>query len=136
MSIASRIQLIPRNLKADSRGWFLKVIDGKEKHLPSFTGEVYLTLAEPGQIRGNHYHTASAEWFTVVQGLATVYLSDPTTGEQHTLELSTQDPLTLYVPAGIAHAFKNPEDATIPMLMVAYTDQLYNPEDTISFILI
>jgi UDP-2-acetamido-2,6-beta-L-arabino-hexul-4-ose reductase len=127
----SRVKLIPRQLRADSRGWFLKVIDGKEEGLPLSTGEVYLTLAEPGHWRGKHFHPLAQEWFAVVQGSADVVLQDVATGEVRRLVLSAKSPETLYVPPGVAHVFHNRADATEPMLLVAYTDRLYDPADTI-----
>ena len=136
MSLMEKVRLIPRVLKADTRGWFLKVIDGSEEGLPNMTGEVYLTLARPGQVRGNHYHLLANEWFTVVQGTAQMILADTITGERVEMVFTGSSPATLFVPARIAHAFKNPENSTDPMLLVAYSDQLYDPGDTIQHILV
>lgn len=44
MTLRDKIQIIPRRLLVDDRGWFLKVITGKENGLPPYTGEVYLTM--------------------------------------------------------------------------------------------
>jgi dTDP-4-dehydrorhamnose 3,5-epimerase-like enzyme len=132
MARIDQLELIPRRLRADSRGWFLKVIDGKEPGLPQHTGEVYLTMANPGQVRGNHFHHKAREWFTVVMGRAEVLVRDPQTQEERSLTLDASVPHTLVVPPGLAHAFKNPENATEPMLLVAYTDQLYDPADDVA----
>src|SRR5207302_6514309 len=129
MNLFEQIKIIPRQLQPDVRGWFLKVIDGKEEHLPPQTGEVYLTLAEPGQVRGNHYHRRTAEWFTVVIGSAQLRLRDPATGETQELWLDAANPRTVYVPAGLAHAFKNPDTAAGQMLLIAYADRLYEADD-------
>ncbi len=133
MKLADRIRLIPRVVRGDARGWLLKVIDGHEADLPDRTGEVYLTLAHPGQIRGNHYHAGTAEWFTVVQGAAEVRLVDPIGGETMHLVLRSSDPMTLFVPPGVAHAFLCPDAANESMLLVAYASKLYDASDTISW---
>ena len=132
MSLLDRVRVIPRELKLDSRGWFLKVIDGREEHLPPITGEVYLTLAEPGQVRGNHYHRTISEWFTVVAGHAQLRLCDPGSGETAELSLDAASPQTVYIPAGLAHAFKNLETAERPVLLVAYADRPFDPDDTVA----
>jgi dTDP-4-dehydrorhamnose 3,5-epimerase-like enzyme len=130
-TLLDQVTLISRTLKEDERGWFLKVIDGHEENIPLRTGEVYLTMAVPGEVRGNHYHQRTAEWFTVVAGRALLRLHDLETLESRDVLLESSSPLTVYVPAGVAHAFKNPEDAEEQMLLVAYADNIYDPGDTI-----
>ena len=136
MRLDEKVKLIPRELKSDKRGWFLKVITGSEKNLPLRTGEVYLAKVYTGQVRGNHYHLKTNEWFTVFQGTAIVVVADPVTDERREWTLDSRDPMTLYVPAGIAHAFKNPEESRDSMLLIAYADQQYEPLDTIQFLVI
>ena len=135
MSLNERIRLIPRQRREDSRGWLLKIIDGEERDLPAHTGEVYLTLAHAGQKRGGHYHRRTHEWFTVLQGEAEVRLADPQTGERLSLRLSASEPVTLFVPAGIAHSFDNASTATESLLLAAYASERYDPADTIPFVL-
>lgn len=131
MSILDKVQFIPRRAIRDERGWFLKLIDGHEEGLPDFTGEFYTTYSEPGAVRGNHYHPLANEWFTVILGVAEVILSDPTTGETRFFMASAQYPLSVYLPAGVGHAFRNPPDATQPMMFAMYADRLYDPADNI-----
>jgi dTDP-4-dehydrorhamnose 3,5-epimerase-like enzyme len=133
MRLNEKVKLIPRDLKVDVRGWFLKVLTGTEEDLPPKTGEVYLTLANPGQVRGNHYHLRANEWFTVVQGAAAAVVVDPLTGERLEWLLNGEDPITLYIPAGVAHAFKNVAESQDPMLLVAYADCQYESRDTVQF---
>jgi dTDP-4-dehydrorhamnose 3,5-epimerase-like enzyme len=127
-----RVALIPRVLRADSRGWLLKVMDGKEHALSEFFGEIYLVMAIPGQVRANHYHPKTSEWFTVVKGSAVLKLADPQSGEHTDIFLDAAEPQTILVPAGVAHAFKNPEDSGTELLLVAYADRQYDPADTIA----
>jgi oxalate decarboxylase/phosphoglucose isomerase-like protein (cupin superfamily) len=131
MRLIERITLIPRRLIADERGWFLKVIDGTEPGLPPRTGEVYLTHAIPGQARGDHYHPASAEWFTLIAGQARLLVADPASGERAEFALTADAPLTVHVPAGLAHVFVN--DGAVPFLLLAYAENLYDPADTVPF---
>jgi len=133
MSIRERMALIPREFKRDERGWLLKVLDGGEAQLPGRVGEIYLTMALPGQVRGNHYHGTCHEWFTVLQGSAEVVVADPTTGERVEFLLTETTPVTLHVPPGLAHALRAVGEPPAPMLLVAYASERYDPADTFSF---
>jgi dTDP-4-dehydrorhamnose 3,5-epimerase-like enzyme len=125
------VYLIPRRLITDERGWFLKVITGKEEGLPSFTGEVYLFSGHAGQVRGNHYHPKANEWFSIVDGTVEIAVQHPETGERVDYVLSATDPQTIFVKAGLSHAFRSPLSTGKSFTMVAYSDVLYDPADTI-----
>jgi len=130
-SISNKIKHIERKKIEDSRGWFLKVINGFEDGLPNYTGEVYLTNAFPGEAKGGHYHEKANEWFTLLEGECELKLVDVVTGEKLSLELSSKTPNTIYVPHHIAHVFIN--QGSVNFTLMAYSDQLYSPEDTIMF---
>lgn len=120
--------LIPRKRLEDTRGWFLKAIDGEEPGNP-FACEIYFTTALPGQTRGGHYHPAAREWFTLLRGRALAILSDVRTGETSEVSLNASEPVTLFIPEGIAHVFVNCGDEEF--LLAAFTDRPYDPSDTV-----
>ena len=128
--LKNKISFIPRRKIEDSRGYFYKVIDGKEVGLPAYTGEVYLTMAKPCEAKGGHFHPLANEWFTLLRGACLVKLIDRATGEKLELTLTEAKAETLFIPNNIAHIFIN-ESETDDFLLLAYTDQLFNPEDTI-----
>lgn len=130
MALKDKIEIIERKKLGDTRGWFMKVIDGHEKGLPEHTGEIYLTYASgKAQVRGNHYHDKAKEWFTLLQGKSELKLMDMTTKEVITIDLCANEPKTVVIPPNVAHAFYNPQEE--PFLLLAYTDELYDPVDTI-----
>lgn len=131
MSLHDKITFIKRDKIFDSRGYFLKIINGKEDNLPKYTGEVYVISAGIGECRANHYHLEAHEWFTLIQGKADMILEDVSTKERITLELDGESPQTIYVPHLIAHAFKNISDDNY--ILVTYTDKLYDSKDTVSY---
>ena len=134
MKLLDRIRIYPRQQRGDSRGWLLKCIDGHESGLPAATGEFYVVMARTGQIRGGHFHPLAHEWFTLIQGRATLLLADPATNERAEISLRAEEPVTIHVPAGIAHAFRAEQrDDEPPMLLCAYSDRLYEPADTVPF---
>ena len=131
MNLNDKIRLFPRSLKVDSRGWFLKAMTGTEQDRALCGGEIYLTMALPGQSRGNHYHPKGNEWFTVFQGICHACFVDVFSGERLEMSLSGDQPVTIYVPAGVGHVFVNPATQPDPLLLLAYADRVHDPADTI-----
>lgn len=131
MSQIDKVRIIPRRLISDERGWFLKAITGIEEDIPSHTGEVYLTMGKPGQGKGGHYHPEAVEWFTVIEGEAVLQLEDIATHERRDIEMSLEKAITVFIPNNVAHIVKNNSDKEF--ILLAYTDKLYDPKDTISY---
>jgi dTDP-4-dehydrorhamnose 3,5-epimerase-like enzyme len=132
MRAIDRVAVISRILRGDERGWLLKLMDGTEPTLPPIFGEIYMVTALPGHVRANHYHCKTSEWFTVVQGKALLRLADPESSQRIDIQLQAAKPQTVFVPAGVAHAFKNPESSGVELLLVAYADHPYDPDDTLA----
>lgn len=131
MSQIDKVRIIPRRLIADDRGWFLKAITGTEEDIPSHTGEVYLTMGKPGQAKGGHYHPEAVEWFTIIEGDAILKLEDMETHERRDIEMPFEKAQTVFIPNGVAHIVVNSSDKNF--ILLAYTDKLYDPADTISY---
>ena len=131
MAQIDKVQIISRRLIADDRGWFLKAITGTEENIPSHTGEVYLTMGKPGQSKGSHYHPEAVEWFTVIEGSAVLKLEDIATHERKDIEMSLEKAITVFIPNNVAHIVVNNSDKDF--ILLAYTDKLYDPADTIAY---
>ena len=131
MSQIDKVRIIPRRLIADDRGWFLKAITGTEEDIPSHTGEVYLTMGKPGQAKGGHYHPEAVEWFTIIEGSAILKLEDMETHEHRDIEMPFEKAQTVFIPNRVAHIVGNNSDKNF--ILLAYTDKLYDPADTIKF---
>jgi len=131
MAQIDKVHIIPRRLIADDRGWFLKAITGTEEEIPSHTGEVYLTMGKPGQTKGGHYHPEAVEWFTIIEGSAVLKLEDMETHERKDIEMSLEKAITVFIPNNVAHVVVNNIDKDF--ILLAYTDRLYDPIDTIAY---
>lgn len=131
MAQIDKVKIIPRRLIVDDRGWFLKAITGTEEDLPSHTGEVYLTMGKSGQSKGGHYHPEAVEWFTLISGNAILKLEDIETHEKKTIYMSLETAITVFVPNKVAHVVVNNSDSDF--ILLAYTDKLYDPCDTITY---
>lgn len=131
MSQIDKVRIIPRRLIADDRGWFLKAITGTEEDIPSHTGEVYLTMGKLGQAKGGHYHPEAVEWFTIIEGSAILKLEDMETHERRDIEMPFEKAQTVFIPNNVAHIVVNNSDKDF--ILLAYTDKLYDPADTIAY---
>lgn len=131
MSQIDKVQIINRRLIADDRGWFLKAITGREDRIPDHTGEVYLTMGKPGQAKGGHFHPEAVEWFTIIKGSAVLKLEDMETHERRDIEMSLEKAITVFIPNNVAHVVVNNSDSDF--ILLAYTDKLYDPKDTIAY---
>ncbi len=118
----------------DTRGGLLKIL--MRQHLPERArefGEIYISWAEPGAVKANHYHEHTTEWFTLLRGRARLVLLDPRTGERDEIPLSEEEPVVVMVPPGVAHALLNDGPSRADLL--AYADRPYDPDnpDTIPY---
>ena len=105
--LSDKIKLINRHKIEDNRGYFLKIMTGKEEDLLIHIGEVYLTMAKPNETKGEHFHLIAKEWFTLIKGECLVFLKDIISNETIYLKLDANIPQTLYVPNNIGHSFTN-----------------------------
>lgn len=131
MAQIDKVQIIKRRLIADERGWFLKAITGTEENIPSHTGEVYLTMGKPGQAKGGHYHPEAVEWFTLIEGEGLLKLEDMETHQKMEIPMSLEKAETVFIPNGVAHIVVN--QSSNDFILLAYTDKLYDPKDTIPY---
>lgn len=114
--------------KVDSRGWLLKLLMRHHLENPeSPFGEIYLTAATPGEVKGNHFHNDTIEWFCVIQGEGCLHAKDIETGEQYEVIMAADDPIIVRVPQKIAHAIENVGQDL--MVLLAYADQPYDAAD-------
>ena len=131
MAQIDKVRIINRRLIVDERGWFLKAITGTEEDIPNHTGEVYLTMGKPGQSKGGHYHPEAVEWFTIIEGSAILNLEDMVTHERRDIEMSLEKAITVFIPNNVAHVVVN--NSNRDFILLAYTDKLYDPKDTIAY---
>lgn len=131
MAQIDKVHIINRKIIVDERGWFLKAMTGKEEGIPSHTGEIYLTMGKPGQAKGGHYHPEAVEWFTIIEGSAILKLEDMDTHEKRQIEMSLEKAITVFIPNNVAHVVVN--NSNSDFILLAYTDKLYDPKDTIAY---
>ena len=125
------VEIVPLNKHCDDRGWLIKMLMRGHMACDVPFGEIYVTVAEPGAIRGQHYHNHCTEWFCVVSGQANLFLVDLSTGERQVIEMGDNNMVRVKIPPLIAHGIQN--TGTKLLYLLAYADQPYdyNRPDTI-----
>ncbi len=101
------VQLAPRSPLGDPRGRFVEVFRVSE--VPETFVQANHSRSKQGVLRGLHYHRTQADLWYVVAGRAQVALVDlrngPGAPTVETLNMDSDHPATLYIPAGVAHGF-------------------------------
>lgn len=95
----------------DSRGRLMEILRCDDEMFEVF-GQVYMTTAFPGIIKGWHYHKLQSDNFTCVMGKILLAVYDarpgsPTFGELNDFILSLDEPKLVHIPIGVYHGFKN-----------------------------
>ncbi len=133
MTLLDQVRCIPRVAHGDPRGCLIKLMTGLEPAGDRGIVEVYVVRSVPGAVRGNHYHVKTREWFTLISGKASLYLRDPAYEKTQILELDADNPLTVEIPPGLAHALL--ATGARDMWMIAATDRRYDSLDVVPFLL-
>jgi len=95
---------------ADERGHLMELVRRDDPMFVKF-GQVYMTTAYPGVVKGWHYHKVQVDNFSCVQGLIKLVLFDdrpssPTKGVVNEFFLGIRNPVCVQVPALVWHGFK------------------------------
>jgi len=114
----------------DERGYVSEILRKEQLEEDKF-GQIYISTANPGMVKGNHYHKRKLEWFFVVNGTAKIALKNLKTGETNEVFLSGEKPQILKVFPNVVHAIENVGKTTL--YLIAYTSEPYNPDDTDTF---
>ncbi|MCL7414128.1 MAG: dTDP-4-dehydrorhamnose 3,5-epimerase family protein [ANME-2 cluster archaeon] len=132
-----------KNLRVipDERGWLMEILRSDDEIFQQF-GQVYITTAYPGVVKGWHYHKKQTDNFTCVCGMMKVALYDArddssTKGTIMEFFVGEKNPLLIHVPPGVYHGFKGigPDTAyflSVPTLPYNYQepDEYRLPPDT------
>lgn len=94
----------------DERGYLMEMLRCDDEMFSRF-GQVYLTVAYPGVIKGWHYHKKQNDIFVAVKGMIKLVLYDQRTesathGLINEFFIGERNPLLVTIPAGVVHGFK------------------------------
>jgi dTDP-4-dehydrorhamnose 3,5-epimerase len=125
-----KLKVIP-----DERGFLMEMLRSDDPFFQKF-GQVYLTVAYPGVVKGWHYHKIQTDHFVVVKGMLKVVLYDnrdgsPTKGEVNEFFMGEQNPMLLVIPNGVLHGMKGM--GTEPGYLINLPTEVYNYENPDEF---
>ncbi|HEY4705760.1 MAG TPA: dTDP-4-dehydrorhamnose 3,5-epimerase family protein [Thermoplasmata archaeon] len=94
----------------DERGYLMEMLRSDWPEFSKF-GQVYVTVAYPGVVKGWHYHKVQTDNFIVVKGTAKVVCYDNrpgsrTKGEVDEFFPGERNPLLIQIPPPVVHGFK------------------------------
>ncbi len=122
-------QILDLDKKSDERGWLIEVLGlGEEAVRPDKGfGQIHVSVAYPGKVRGNHYHTRKLEWFCVPVGKGLLLLKDLRTGEEQEVLMGEDALKTVKIVPNVVHAIKNVGDKE--MALIVYSNEKFDPTD-------
>jgi len=121
------IEILDLDKKSDERGWLIEVLGGELPDGCKKFGQIHVSVAYPGKVRGNHYHTRKVEWFCVPTGKGLLILEDRETGETQEVMMGINNLKTIKIEPGTIHAIKNiGED---DMVLIVYSNESFDPDD-------
>ena len=126
----TRLKMIP-----DERGRLMEMMRSDESDFLKF-GQVYMTTAYPGAVKGWHYHKKQHDNMVVVAGMMKVVLYDmrsesSTRGEIVEIFAGAHNPVRIHIPPGVCHGFKciSTEEA----IVINTPTELYRYDDPDEF---
>jgi len=104
--------VVTKNLKVipDERGRLMEILRSDDELFSKF-GQVYMTTAYPGVVKGWHYHKKQTDHFAVVKGMIKLVLYDnrddsPTKSEINEFFLGENNPILVKIPKLVLHGIK------------------------------
>ncbi len=94
----------------DERGYLMEMLRSDDALFQKF-GQVYVSVAYPGVVKGWHYHKLQTDYFIIVKGMMKVVLYDqrkesPTFGELNEFFMGELNPMLLVIPPFVVHGMK------------------------------
>jgi dTDP-4-dehydrorhamnose 3,5-epimerase len=123
--IVKKLRVIP-----DERGFLMEMLRCDDDFFKAF-GQVYLSVAYPGVVKGWHYHKHQTDHFAAVKGMLKVVLYDMRKGSKSEgvideFFIGERNPVLLVVPPMVVHGMK--AIGTEPGYLVNCPDKPYNYE--------
>ncbi len=113
------------DVKEDHRGYLFEAIRSLNQ------GQAFFSTTKPGVERGDHYHRRKVERFSIVKGRALVQLRRVGASAINDYILSGEKPSYIDIPVLHTHNLINIGEEEL--LMLFWTNELYNPEDPDTF---
>ncbi len=119
----------------DERGSLMEILRSDDSIFSRF-GQVYMTTAYPGVVKGWHYHKKQVDYFTCIKGMAKLVLYDSrkdskTYKEINEFFIGVKKPILVTIPPFVYHGFKG--IGTEEAIMINIPTEVYSPENPDEF---
>lgn len=128
--IIKKLKVIP-----DERGRLMEILRMDDEMFKGF-GQVYMTTAYPGVVKGWHYHKKQYDSMAVVKGMMKIVLYDgrpdsSTHGEVNEIFAGESNPVLVHIPPYVYHGFKciSTEEA----IVINTPNEVYNYKEPDEF---
>lgn len=128
--IIKKLKVIP-----DERGRLMEILRMDDEMFKGF-GQVYMTTAYPGVVKGWHYHKKQYDSMAVVKGMMKIVLYDgrpdsSTQGEVNEVFAGQHNPVLVHIPPYVYHGFKciSTEEA----IVINTPNEVYNYKEPDEF---
>lgn len=123
-----KLRVIP-----DERGWLMEILRSDDDIFEKF-GQVYITTAYPGVVKGWHYHKIQTDNFTCIHGMMKVVLYDsrensPTYENIIEFFVGEKNLVLISVPPLVYHGFKGIGTETAYFLSIPTEPYNYSKPD-------
>lgn len=103
--MVKKLKVVP-----DERGHLMEILRADDEMFTGF-GQVYMTTAYPGVVKGWHYHKIQSDNMAVVRGMMKIVLYDgrgdsPSFGEVNEFFAGIHNPILIHIPPFVYHGFK------------------------------
>lgn len=110
MKLIEGVETKKLNVIPDERGFLMEMIRCDDKFFKKF-GQVYMTVAYPGVVKGWHYHKKQQDIFIPVKGMFKLVLYDArnesaTYGLLNEFFIGEYNSMAVIIPEGVVHGFK------------------------------
>ena len=119
------------DIKSDERGWLAEILRKENLRGKDNFGQILVTAAKPGVIKGNHYHKRKQEWFCVISGKGKLLLKDNSSGQYQEILMGEENMVAVKIPQNVTHAIQNVGDDMLYLLI--YIDEPFNPQNPDTF---
>ncbi|MBI2908477.1 MAG: cupin domain-containing protein [Chloroflexi bacterium] len=109
---------------ANERGWVLEPVSDAE--LAGLLN-IHVVCAEPGSVRGNHYHRHKEEHICVLGGAFLFVAVDNQSGVRQETAVTPDRNLKFRIPPNVSHAMKN--IGSERGYLLCYSDKAYDPNN-------
>lgn len=125
-----KLQIKKIHVKSDPRGSFFEILRREDTGNHTF-GQISISTAKPGEVKGGHYHIRKREWYFILQGKAKIEFIDRKTGEKKVISVNQKDHKVIEMPRNVAHTVTNTGKEELKILI--YISESYDKKSADTF---